>query len=541
MRKFVSAALVLCVVASPIPIAARQSTGVSIASLSRTSVKPFQKLVITGSGFLPATSAISVVFNPKQRGVKISVPAYSVSSTQVEVIVPPIPDPQNGGFGFGAVEVQVLQISSDTVSSSNVLAGLDVAPMTAVPASLKPGALTRGYVRVLQTLLTSARSGPRATPATQAAIDTYLQAQNEILGKIDHVVADGSYATTVNTGDTSQLVLNAQALRFSDQVLLAYLEGVSAFAASRESAVRAAALPSCDPDTGDLDTNSLLCGFFRGVASETAKWAGWTLVTGGAVVLAAAVIMESPLIALTASIVAVGLAMVTANYLIGQYIISTAAGAGDSVSYSETIRDQGRKILDTAKEYGAAIPVANFAAVDLFATNAAAAEIPSTGPQGGTALSMPGRDPQGGGNTVTVFRGKGPTATTTRVTAPATASTKPIAEVTLPAAAASIFDGSYSGSITWYAFDGEDSLSGTLGLALTVAGGRITVTAPVTGSGSVSANGGSGGSATGFGFTCGFSGGMVASAATGPASGSGTFGCSSPDGRAWGGWSVARR
>jgi len=541
MRKFVSAALVWCVVASPIPIAARQSATVSIASLSRASVKPFQRLVITGSGFQPATSAISVVFNPRQRGVKISVPAYAVSATQVEVIVPPIPDPQNSGFGFGAVDVQVLQISNDTVSSSNVLTGLDLVPMTAVPAAMKAGALTRGYVRVLQTLLSSTKSGSRATPATQAAIDTYLTAQNEILTNIDRIIADPTSATTINTGDNSQLVLDAPALRFTDQMLLGYLEGVSTFAASRESAMHAAALPSCEPDTGDLDANNLLCGFFRSVASETAKWGGWVLVGGGAVAVAAAVIAQSPLIALTAGVVAVGLALVAANYLVGTYILSTAAGANDSISYSETIRDQGRKILDTAKEYGAALPVADIAAMDLFATNAAAAEIPSQGPQGGTAVTMPGRDPSGGGSTVTVFRGRGTAATAERVTVPAGASTKPIADVRLPAAAAGIFDGSYTGSISWYAFDGEDSLTGTLGLALSVAGGRITVTAPVGGTGSVGASGGAGGSASGLGFTCGFSGGLVANAATGPASGSGTFGCSSPDGRAWGGWSVARR
>src|SRR5258708_2217144 len=104
-----------------------------------------------------------------------------------------------------------------------------------------------------------------------------------------------------------------------------------------------------------------------------------------------------------------------------------------------------------------------------------------------------------------------------------------VAEVRLPAPTASMFDGSYSGSITWYAFDGEDSLSGTLGLSISVAGGRISVGAPVGGTGTVGASGGAGGSASGFGFSCGFSGGFVASAATGPASGGGTFGCSSPD------------
>jgi len=541
MKRFLSAALALCTIVYPIPIAARQSSAVSITAMSRASVKPFQRLTITGSGFQPATSAISVVFNPKQRGVKISVPAYAATSTQVDVIVPPIPDPQNKGFAFGAVDVQVIQISSDTVSSSNVLTTLDLAPMTAVPGSLKPGALTRGFARVLQTLLTSAKSGPRVNAATQAAIDTYLQSQSEVLAKIDRIVADPTYATTLNTGDNSQVVLDVQALKFSDQMLLGYLEGVSTFSASREGFAHSAALPSCEPDTGDLDANGWLCSFFRSVASESTKWAGWGMVTAGAVVGVGAFMFEVPLIALTAGIVAIGLSVVAANYLVGSYILGTTAGSTETVSVSETMRDQGKKILDTAREYTSGIPVVANTAMDLFATNAAAAEIPSEGPRGGTALTLPGRDPSGGGSTVTVFRGAGATATTERVTVPAAASTKPIAEVRLPAPAASVFDGAYSGTVTWYAFDGEDSLSGTLGLALSVAGGRITVSAPVGGSGAVGVNGAAGGSASGLGFSCGFSGGLVASAATGPASGSGTFGCSSPDGRAWGGWSVARR
>ena len=165
-------------------------------------------------------------------------------------------------------------------------------------------------------------------------------------------------------------------------------------------------------------------------------------------------------------------------------------------------------------------------------------QLPEVAPGRWIAVLKEGVDPD---QFAQELRGRGRDATTERVTATATASSKPLADVKLPAPAAGLFDGSYSGSISWYAFDGEDSLSGSLGLSLSVAGGRITVTAPVGGSGSVGASGGAGGSASGLGFSCGFSGGFVAGAATGPASGSGTFGCSSPDGRAWGGWSVARR
>lgn len=545
MKRGIALVLVVCLVASsPAPLAARQLSGISIASIDRGSVKPFQKIVIRGSGFTPATAAISVVFIPRSRGQKVTVPAYSATASSIEVIVPPVPDPANTSFGFGAFDVQVVQVTTSAVSSSNVM-GLDIAPMTAVPSSLRRGAVVRGYLRALRSALEAARTGPRATPQSAAAIDTYLSSQAELLGKVDRIVADGSYATTLPTGDNAQFVIDARALQFADQMLLAYMEGIESFSAtSTRDVATTLEFPACDPDTGEIDMNATICAAAQALLRNARPVVVGMLVAAGAVVLVGALGFGAPMMGLAGGIVAIGMTSLAVSYMINHSAIcasvASAAALTEPIPFSEAMRDQGRKLLDTAREYGAAVPAIANAAMDVFATTAHAAGTPSTGPQGGLAVNIPNQDPADG-HAMLAVRGSGTSATTERLAASSSASTRAIADARLPALTASIFDGSYSGSVTWFATDGEESLSGTLGVSLSIAGGRVTVSAPIPGGGTVSATGSTSGSVNGGGLSCGFSGGFTSKGTTGAASGGGVFGCRSSDGSVWGSWGVSRR
>lgn len=542
MKRFIAAALIVCLALAPVPVDARQAAAPAIASLDRASVKPFQKLVIRGSGFDP-NGAISVVFMPRSRGSRVSVPAYAATTTTLEVIVPPIPETTNG-FGFGATDVQVVQVGDSAVSASNVHTGLDIQPMTAVPASIRKGALLRGYYRALRSALEATRDGARASDATRSAVNSYLQAQNELVEKIDRIIADPGYATTVATGDNTQLVLDARALQFADQLLLAFMEGADSYVpTSARHRVVAADVPVCDPQTGEINADALVCNIAQSVVRQSNRLSAGALLAAGAVVVVGALYFQVPLIALTGGIVAVGLAVAAANYLVGSAVCATmgeTASLDNGLPFSEVMRDQGRKMLATAREYGAAVPVIANAAMDVFATSAHAAGVPSTGPQGGMAVNVPGQDPANGQMLMT-FRGADAAATAERYAAPVAQGSRPAAESRQPAPAIGNFDGSYSGTVNWFASQGGSTLSGTLGVSLTISGGRITVTAPIAGSGSVSAAGAAGGTVNGGGLACSWSGSFTAAASTGPASGGGVFGCSSAEGRTWGGWNASRR
>ena len=539
MKRFVASVLSVCIMLSPIPISARQSATLAITSLDRGSLKPFQKLTIRGSGFDPA-GAISVVFTPRARGSKVSVPAFAATTTAIEVIVPPIPDTTNG-FGFGATDVQVVQVTATAVSSSNVQTGFDIQPMRSVSSR---GSLLRGYLRALRPVLEQAKTGSRASDATRAAVDAYLQSQTELLEKVERIVNDASYATTLTTGDNSQLVLDARALQYTDQLLMAFMEGTQTFTpTSARASVRRQDLPPCDPGYEEQIYNDLICTVTQGILHESTPWIGAGLVVAGGLVVAVAGTMQVALIALTASVVAIGLALIAAHFIVASAIGATAGGAAsidNGLPFSESVRDQGQKLLDTAREYGAAVPQLADRAMGVFATTAHAAGVPSGGPQGGLPINLPGQETSSG-QTVMTITGSGNSATVQRYTAPLTQGTRALADARQAAPVASRYDGSYSGTVNWFASDGEDSLTGSLGLSMTVSGGRVTVTAPVGGSGTVSANGGASGSAGGFGFTCTWSGSFSAAAATGPASGGGVFSCTDSEGRAWGGWSGSRR
>ena len=541
-----STVLIVCTfMQAAVPLLARQAAppGITITSMDRGSVRPFDRLVIRGSGFQPATAAISVLFVPKQHGVAIVIPVHSANTTQVEVIVPTFLDPTGGNFGFGQADVQVVQVTRDHVMSSNVLSGLDVAPLPTLPDSVGAGRVTRAFMRLSLEFLTAAREA--ASPQAQAAFKTFQDEQALMLAKVELVVANPGSAEGVRTIDSSSFVVNAAMLKASDRLIAAYLNSIAPLTQPDRLArdrSQGLAFGTCSPDTGDSELDQRICDARIAGLDSARKWLASIAATAGALAVVVAIFTTGPLMmglgaAAGAGLVLAGAAQLAYMCQSGQ--LAAAILASEAPPPVETFRDHSRKMLEGARDTnGVSITSASAAAAD--STELVFARVPappSLAPKGGTTLAAPSSDQSASGRDMITFQGSGATTVTTRLKVPSMQSTQTLAEARTSPPLANGFDGAYNGLLTWSRTDGKETSGGQEVVAFTVGSGRITATSPFAATGSVN----SAGVITGFtgvspaGFSCSFSG-VLGIAASG-----GSLGCAPKDGLfTWGSWSAAR-
>jgi hypothetical protein len=202
----------------------------------------------------------------------------------------------------------------------------------------------------------------------------------------------------------------------------------------------------------------------------------------------------------------------------------------------ETLRDHERKILENASASGTAILSASTAAADAVAQVAVrVTTTPSTAPKGGTVLAGSRLDAAAATREMINFQGPGNNTVVTRIGVLSTQSTKTLVEAQMTAPDIRWFDGAYTGTISLTSTQpGVAPFSG--GFAFTVAGGRLTVSAPGSGSGTVSA---AGGVRAGFGM-CVASGALVASSTNGAATDGGAAFCQGGGLTGGGPWSATR-
>lgn len=504
------------------PVLAQQSNvaTVTITSMDRGSVRPFDQLVITGSGFQPEAAAISVLFTPRQHGSPIVVPAFSANATEVKVVVPAFLDAATGDFGFGQADVQVIQVTANHVMSSNVLSGLDVAPVPTLPASVAAGRVTSAFMRLSLEFIDAGTSA--ADPANRAALMTFKAEQAALVAKIESVVANPATVSFATSVDGTSFVVNRAMLAASDRLIAAYLTSIVPLIDTQHygpSDLATNADEDCSSDLGVRALDEIYCWFRPAVLRASRTWVtGALLVTGGLSVLF--VMGHAIPVGLVA---AASLALVLGVAQLGYLFMSSAFVAHmrspDALPVMTSLRDQAGKMLDDVRARGRTAVtsawVQGTAAVSQVAATVGTA--PSTAPAGGTTVAAPGINPAAAIREMTTFQGAGSATVATVIGVPATQATRTFAEARIVQPNVNVFDGAYTGTINWTATGVTPS--GSFSLAFSIAGGTVTVTDPSGGSGSITAAGG-------IVFSsgpCGFAGGVDARTATSAAVAGGTM------------------
>ena len=542
MKQAFAVALIVCTQAvffAPL-LAQQPAVGITISAMDRRSVMVFDRLVITGTGFQPSTAAISVLFVPKQHGAPVVIPVYSATATSVEVIVPPFLDPANGEFGFGQVDVQVVQVTRDQVASSSVLTGLDVAPLPAVPGSIGPGRITRAFLRQAVEFIAVADSA--TSPAARAAFAAFKQEQAALLALVERVVANPESIAVAASLGSAPFVIDAAMLKASDRLIAAYLASIVPTLNAQRSLGRLALTPlatgDCEPDVDRGRIDQLFCDYRSSVTGENRK-----LVTGAAIIAgiggAGAALFGGPVL-IGAGFAVAGVA-VLGSQIFYMGVSATLVPAFMEAEPPPTMRSAFTGLFDYVAAKGRwAIAKATGRAAD------AADEVeklerrtPGSSPQGGSLVAAPGlaaADPVR--EMLYVPMGKDPVITAFGV--PSTPSIQTFTQARLPPTTLASFDGSYSGQLS--VPSSEFVQGGDYGLVFTVAGGQGKVTEYVAGGGSV----GAGGrvefeTVSPGGFRCGMTGALELRSATGDVSGGGGIDCSNGQYRLAGVWSASRK
>jgi hypothetical protein len=546
MKRTLSALLVVSLLMPPVvPAMAQSVAGIAIASMDRASVRPFDRLVITGSGFQPASAAISVLFVPKQHGVPVVIPVYSATATRLEVIVPAFLDPAAGDFGFGQADVQVVQVTGDHVMSSNVLSGLDVAPVPALPASVGTGKVTRAFMRMSLKFLTAADAS--ASQEARAAFRAFKDEQTALLAVVEGVVANPAVGAAARTVDSAALMIDAEMLKTSDRLIAAYLTSITTLVESQrlgDERAQALADEPCPRDVGDGVLDDVMCRAQIAILAASRNWiTGVAVIAAGAsvfVALSVAGVAFPALAAGTAGVlVLAGAAQLL--YLSVSSTLVTSILSPDGPTVMSMLRDHTRKILEHANET-TGLPVTSTAMVAADALTQVASWVrptPNSSPQGGTTMSAPGLGLGGDVREIVTFQGSGAATRATRYGVPSTQSTRTIVAAVIAPPSLSWFDGAYLGVMNVTAAAGGKQESGTFNISFTVLDGVVKVIDPAAGTGTISANGRLRSSVG----NCTITGSLAVGGPGphGPGGGGGALPlCVNGEYSGWGSWSVSR-
>ena len=545
MKRTLSAALIFCTLSQPAaPAFAQQPTAsvVTITSMDRGAVRPFDRLVISGSGFQPDTAAISVLFVPKQHGLAVVIPAFSASPTRVEVIVPTFLDPTSGDFGFGQADVQIVQVTRDNVMSSNVLAGLDVAPVPSLPDSVGTGRVTRAFMRLSRDFLSVASDV--ANPEARASFAAFKDDQAALLALVEGVVANpASTAFAATAADSAPFVVDAAMLKASDRLIAAYLTSLEPLIDSRRSN-RGLGLIVMQDENCQLDSDigwvvASFCNLRSTVLGDSRDWATGVAVVAAIGGTAAALCLTAPLmVGLGFGIAGVAVSALALQMLyvgVSATIVPSFLAA-DAPPLLDTLKDHTARLLDDARARGNSA----IAAVSATATDAAARVAARTGtarnpsPKGGSTFAAAGIDASNPVREMSTVQGSGTDAVLTKIGVSSTQATRTFFEARIAPPAISAFDGNYSGTMTII-----DTKFGadTLGLRFTVAAGTVTITSPFSSSGPLSAAGRFQVAVDG----CPMIGTLETKTATGRATGGGVIPmCNDGHGTGWGMWEATR-
>lgn len=244
------------------------ATKLAITSVSSSSLAPLQSLTITGSGINAAGGAVSALLTSENGNASIVVPATVVSAGAVSIVMPPLPGSASPAFTGDTVDVQLIQLAGGVLSTSNVLTGVTVLALPALPAGAVTGDLTLYYYQTGINLAATLRSAATAKGWTALAADLaqYSVEANALVGSVTYVRNNPGQNAALTTANGITVSLDSQALALSDRLVQAYLVQAGqlipasftpTFAATGQLRPQAGAVSSCpissDPDLAQID------------------------------------------------------------------------------------------------------------------------------------------------------------------------------------------------------------------------------------------------------------------------------------------------
>jgi len=253
-----------------ITITAATSGSITITALSETSANPFDLLTITGTGFINATAAISVMFIPENGDPVVTFPVSLMPSDPgtVQVMVPPLTN-SAGNLSAEIVDIQVVAYSTTTTYASNTITGLPVGalPSVSAPTGAVTAALLIASANMTSTLQAAVSGNSTfsniSTPLTQFSTDLA-----PLTNAIETLVADPTQSPiTLATADGQTVPLSMQQLAESDQLAKAIVAAI----VNQGEIPAATSTTGCPAATGDSTFDSNLCSlqqYFQALAEQ---------------------------------------------------------------------------------------------------------------------------------------------------------------------------------------------------------------------------------------------------------------------------------
>ncbi|MCX6224776.1 MAG: hypothetical protein NTV01_08530, partial [Bacteroidia bacterium] len=409
---------------------------IQIGTLSTTSAVPASLLTISGSGFDPANSAISVLFTPNGSGVPIAVPVFSASANSLQVIVPPFLD-RTSGFSSGVMDVQAIQMSGSSLMTSNTIGGLNVGSLPLIPSSDLSGAVTGAWINsglmVLQNIQTFAGSTPSYADILSAS-NVLGSDMNSSLQAINSIKANPTQTKNLTTLNGSPFVLDAATLAASDRLVVAYLQQFLDFVKTPSAALLTttllprSALATCVADL-DPTTLTMICDG-RTYNQQFAQ-------VGSAVLPPAAKFVYGQWLSLAGAFAASGFlaagvseAAVNAFQLVwaasGPYVSALAAG-GPAPTLKEPATEVATTLIDRVLNGAGTVLSGVLFGADLSSKANQVSSAPmGSAPAGGLIVFDPAVQPSSGSNALLMIQGFGTNASVLSVMAPKSQATAPL-------------------------------------------------------------------------------------------------------------------
>lgn len=528
---------------------------ISITSVNRSSVRPFQLLTINGSGFQPGSAEIAVLVLSASGTniVPIAIPVHVASATAVEFLVPPLVDASSGAFSGGAVSLQVIQTTSSSVMSSNVLGSVTISRLRDLDRSVRAGSVTRGYLQSGLNVL-SAVQGDTTNPALAALIALLRTEESALIAPVQRVENNNRIEVNLPTTDGLPFTLDARTLALADQMIAGYLEETVPLLEAAEPpvspAVEAAEATPCEIFTSVAVWDDFLCRNQRlhqlkaEKAAETWRWGAklYMSTAGG--------LMGGWSIGLLARAQVLAASTAEAMQLLWTfsvpYLTSYLTLSPEPPVY-KPLRSVGAKVLDKKVAGGFPILASTLKAFEIY--TGASELIDRQNEAVGLILSS--SDPGGSNRGVDAYKPApalppgcpDPCVTVHSVSVPPTQAVTSLAGAAIPAPSVSRFDGTYTGTFNgWWADEDGETLEVSGSVLFSVSHGTMTVTSPGSGTGTISAEGRVlTGSVRAEGASCTFGGGFSVTPQTARGLANGGFYCTLEDGSTSAGdWSAVR-
>lgn len=232
-------------------------SSISITSMDSASVPTFGLIAINGNGF-DTSASISIVFTARD-AITVTVPAVSATSAAVRVAAPALVSSRSGQlFDIPVVvEVQVVQVTTGSVMTSNTLGGLTIEP--AAPVAGPAGAFTKSFAQTNIDIMSDLRTARQSTAGYGDVLtmaQAFTDAQRTIIDAINLILANKDVTVNLPTKDSLPMLLDSNVLATTDRLASAYIQ--QANAAARRAGGSTAGGCGC---TGTTDAERMLCEF----------------------------------------------------------------------------------------------------------------------------------------------------------------------------------------------------------------------------------------------------------------------------------------